>query len=459
VDPRDDTVIYDQADRVEQPDPTTYIFTLRPGITFHDVEPTRGRTLQASDVAQSIERFRGNAIAPTRVFHSEILDQVEAKEPLTVRVTTKRPYVYTLSYLGDISGGAILPYEYGRDRTSLYAEAAGTGPFQLDTATPPSSARLLRHEGYYRAPIPYFDAMEWQVFSENGAKYDALRHRRVDLVPAGSRQDADAVASGQANIEITAEPSLSSTGFGMRVDRPPFNDPRVRGAIDLALDRDSLVRDIALGDGRILGPINPALGGGYWSLSDDDLRDASGGGSPTDIRLVEAAKLLIASGAANAAFKLQVPNTPALLDLASAIRNQLQRINLIAEIEPLDLLSWFTNFRRGAYEATLITHLPYESADVPLRFYHSRGPDGVANPFGFADGAIDSLVERSWSEENREGRQATIREAQALMTRARPLLPLFTATGYSAAWSNVRNRRPGLLGSLNQYNYEQWLAP
>ena len=42
--------------------------------------------------------------------------------------------------------------------------------------------------------------------------------------------------------------------------------------------------------------------------------------------------------------------------------------------------------------------------------------------------------------------------------QARPMLAAFTAIGYSAAWSIVQNRRPGLLGSLAQYNYEQWLA-
>ncbi len=457
IDPRDDSVIYDQADSVEQPEPATYIFRLRPDIRFHDVEPTRGRALVADDVVQSIERFRANALTPTRTFHTDVLDRVDAVDTLSVRVTTKIPYVYTLSYLGDISAGALLPSEYVRASTSLYTDAAGTGPFKLEATTPTEHARLIRHEGYYRAPIPYLDAMEWQVFKDNASKYEALGRGDVQVVPAGSRQEVQSLADEHSGLEVTPEPSLSSTALGLRVDRPPFSDPRVRLAIDLAIDRDAMIRDIAFSDGRLLGPVNPELSGGFWSLFDDEIRAPFAGTTPIDRRLESAGQLLVAAGFAGGTFKLQVPNTPAMLDLAGSVRDQLQRISLVAKVEPLDLLTWFTNFRRGAYEASLITHLPYESADVPLRFYHSRGPDGTGSPFGFADGAIDALVERSWSEANREARQATIHDAQTLMINARPMIPLFTAIGYSAAWGQVQNRRPGLLGSLAQYNYEQWL--
>ncbi len=458
VDPRDDSIIYDQADAVEQPDATTFIFKLRPGIKFHDVDPVRGRALSAADVVVSIERFQKNPIATGKVFHTEILDRVEAVDEATVRVTTKRPYAYSLAYLGDIAAGAILPAEVIEQEVSLYKAAAGSGPFLLESAEPPGRARIVRNGGYYRAPVPYLDAMSWEVFADGAALAAAMAEGTINAIPAGSRQAAQSLAAEHAQIELTAEPSLSWLALGMRMDVPPLHDPRVRGAIDIALDRDAMIRDIAGGDGRILGPVNPHLADGYWALFEDDVREAFGGSSSISGRREAARQLLLAAGVPQLALKLQVANVPALLDLAGSVKEQLLEIGITLELEPQDLLIWYTNFRRGAFQLTLASQPPYETADVPLRFFHSRGPDGIGNPMAFADGTTDSVIERSWGELDREQRRKTVQEAQRLMIFQRPMLELFTGVGYSAAWDRVRNRRPGLTGNLAQYNYEQWLA-
>ncbi|HLB24008.1 MAG TPA: ABC transporter substrate-binding protein [Dehalococcoidia bacterium] len=458
VDPRDDSIIYDQAAQVEQPDATTFVFKLRPGIEFHDVEPVHGRTLSAEDVVASIERFRRNPIATTKTFHTTVLDRVEAMDELTVRVTTKRPYAYSLAYLGDISAGAILAKELIEQEVSLYTAAAGSGPFQLEQAQPPGRARIVRNDGYYRGPVPYLDAMEWEVFTEGTSLNAAMLDGAIDSIPAGAQQDARTLAAEREEIEVTAEPSLSWLALGTRMDVPPLHDPRVRGAIDLALDRDAMIRDIAGGDGRILGPVNPHLAEGYWALFENDVREAFGGSATMDERRSAARQLLMAAGAERAAFTLQVANLAPMLDVAGVVKEQLLEIGIAVEVQPQDLLVWFTNFRRGAFQLTLVSQPPYETADIPLRFFHSRGPDGSGSPFAFADGTTDSLIERSWGELEREQRRKTVQEAQKLMIFQRPMMELFTSVGYSAAWSRVRNRRPGLPGSLAQYNYEQWIA-
>lgn len=458
VDSRDDAIIYDQAESVEQVDATTYVFHLREGARFHDIAPVNGRSVTSADVVRSIERFRDNPISTTKIFHTTILDRVEAVDPRTVRVTTKKPYVYTLAYLGDISAGAILPAELIDRGIGLYTAAVGSGPFQLETGKPPDTARIVRHPDYYRAPIPYLEAMEWRVFNDERSKQEALANHEIDLVTGGSRQTVEGLSEANRDIEVTSEPSLSWLALGFRMDRAPVSDERVRGAIDLALDRDAMIRDIASGEGNVLGPVNPQLAGGYWSLPEDEVRAIFGGASSIDERRAAARQLVVAAGAEGASFKLQVANSAPALDLAAVVRQQMEQIGLRVELEPLDLLVWFANFRRGAFEATLATQPPYETPDVPLRFFHSAGPDGSGNPFAFIDGTVDTLVERSWGESDRGQRRETILEAQRIMMAGRPILQLYAGAGYSASWESVRNRRPGLPGSLAQYNYEQWIA-
>ena len=459
IDPRDDTVIKDHALSIEQPDPTTYLFKLRPDLRFQDIAPVGGRNVTSEDIAASIVRYRDNPLVTSKTWHTTVFDRVEAVDTSTVRVTTRRPYVYSLGELGGISAGAILPKELVQSSTDLSATSIGSGPFLLDQVARTGSARIVRNERYHRSPVPYLDAMEWTIFSGDDAKLAAFKSGQIDVMPNRDNSEAQSVRAFSDGVEVAPEPSLACVSLGLRVDRAPFNDPRVRGALDLAIDRDALIRDIAFGNGDVLGAVNPHLADGYWSLPRAEVIDAHSGTVPIDERRAGARALLVAAGASGASFKMQVANIPQMIDVATVVRQQLLTLGLDIIMEELDLLQWFTNFRSGRFDATVIGQLPYESPDVPTRFYHSAGADGAASMFGFSDGAIDRLVERSWGESDRATRQKTLLEAQRLMLKARPMIQLFTGSGYSSAWKYVRNRHTELIGSLAQYNYEQWIAP
>lgn len=459
VDTRDDTIAKDHALSVEQPDPTTYIFKLRPDVRFQDIAPIGARDVTAHDVAASILRYRDNPLVTAKTWHATVLDKAEAVDAQTLRVTTRRPYVYTLAELGSLSAGAILPQELVQRSTDLSAYSVGSGPFRLDGVTRTERARIVRNDAYYRAPIPYVDAMEWTIFADDDARLSAFKARRIDVTPNHDGTEAQDLAAFSPDIEAAREPSLACLSLGLRSDRPPFHDQRVRGAVDLAIDRDALIRDIAFGSGEVLGAVNPHLSDGYWSLPHADVLAAHSGNIAMEERLAAARALIEASGANGASFELQVANLPQMIDVATVVRHQLLALGLDIVMREIDLVEWFTNFKRGQFQATMIGHLPYETPDIPVRFYHSAGPDGAGSPFGYADGTLDTLIERSWGEPDRTTRQRTLLDAQRMMLYARPMIQLFTSTGFSTAWKHVRNRHPELIGSAAQYNYEQWLAP
>lgn len=125
VDPRDDTVIKDHAESIEQPDASTTIVRLRGDVKFQDVSPVSGRPVNAEDAKLSIERFRDNQVALNRTWHATVLDKAEAVDSRTLRITTKRPYAYTLHALGDINAGAIIPKELIASQESLAFSGVG----------------------------------------------------------------------------------------------------------------------------------------------------------------------------------------------------------------------------------------------------------------------------------------------------------------------------------------------
>jgi peptide/nickel transport system substrate-binding protein/glutathione transport system substrate-binding protein len=457
VDPSDDATIYDHALSVEQPDATTLIVHLRPDVRFHDIAPVRGRAVTAEDAAASLLRYRANQLVLNKTWHTQVLDSVAVFDPGTLWITTTLPNIYSLSELGGISGGAIIPRELADLATDLSVTGVGSGPFQIDHASLNDSVRIVRHGAYFRAPLPYLDAMEWTIFADDAARVEALKQQQVDVVANHDRAEAQQIAAALPDVDITSELSLAYLSLGLRVDRPPFIDPRVREAIDIGLDRDVMIRDITFGEGDILGPVNPHIAGGYWSLQRAEIVAAQRGDVPVDQRRADARAMLERAGAAGAHIRLQVAKVPQLLDVASVVREQLQRLGLIVDLETIDLLPWFLGFRRGEFEMTLISHLPYEWPDAPTRMYHSAGVDGTHSPFGFGDAAIDRLLEQSWGEPDRAVRRHTLLEAQRLMLNARPMIQLFTNKAYTSSWRYVQGRKPGLTGSLAQYNYEQWL--
>ncbi|HZP58152.1 MAG TPA: ABC transporter substrate-binding protein [Dehalococcoidia bacterium] len=457
VDPQQsDALLLDHAERIEQPDGQTTVITLRGDIRFQDVPPVSGRAVTSADVAASIYRFRDHPFAIDKVWHATVLDAVDTPDERTLVVRTRRPYAWTLHWLGDIAGGAIYPRELVEAGADLSASGIASGPFAIEQAAK-DRVRIARNPAYHDATLPYLDAMEWRIFADDGAKLDALDRREAEMAELRDRREADEAAARDPRIEVDAQPSLAWLSVGLRVDAPALRDGRVREALDLALDRDAFIRDVAFGEGQVLGPVNPHLAGGFWSLPESDVRRASSPGASADDRLGGARRLLAAVGVADLTFALQTPARPQMIDIATVVRDQLRRIGVDVRIDELDPLAWFANFRRGAFEATLIAHAPYDSPDIPVRYYHSGGVDGSANQFGFSDAELDGLIERSWGESDRDARRRTLLDAQRGMQRSRAMLQLFTGTQYRAAWGYVRNRRPDLLGPLAQEHAGLWL--
>src|SRR5262245_39100352 len=118
-------------------DGLTYTFTLREGVTFHN-----GDELTSEDVKFSLDRNKANEAAPSIIASTySIVDSVEAPDPTTVVVTLTSRSRNWLYYMAQTAG--VIIDEASVD--TLANEANGSGPFELDTFTPPESARLTRY--------------------------------------------------------------------------------------------------------------------------------------------------------------------------------------------------------------------------------------------------------------------------------------------------------------------------
>jgi peptide/nickel transport system substrate-binding protein len=457
-DPRDESIIPDHAETWEQPDDVTYIVKLRPGIRYQNLPPVDGREVVAGDVLASFRRIIDNPLAPNKTWHTSVLESMEATDEHTLVFKTNRPYVYTWENLGLINA-VIIPRELTDfAQVDLNTSGVGSGPFIIDRVSLKEQIEVVKNPDYFNQPLPYIDRQTWKIVMDDAIRVAAFRDRQIHIMANADRFEMEDIAKFSDEVRTFSKPELDYVSLGMRVDQAPFNDGRVREAIDIGLDRQEFIDKMTFGDGQILGPINQHLAEGFWSLPEDELEEAYQSGLSAEERTKKARDLVSAAGALGAKITVQTDTRQSSVDIATIMQSQLERLGFDVEVDVVELLAWFINLTQGNFHTTVLQHLPYESADIPTRYWYSLGTTEAGSWFGYANPEMDELIVKSWGQFDREERRETLLAAQRLMLQERgPMLNIYTGSTYLSAWRFVKNWRPELPGTLGEYNYELWL--
>lgn len=243
------------AEQVDQRDPTTLVLDIRDGVTFWD-----GEKLTADDVVYSLKRntdpkVQGIAAA---VFLS--VASIEKTGPLQVTIKFKRPDSAFLPALGGIAG-AISQEAFAEQAGKGYGTPAGgvmcTGPFKLDTWTPGESITISANDAYWNPDLrPKVKTLQFRFIPDSSTLTSALLAGEVDgayNAPVGSLGALRKSDKGTLYLG----PSTASVSFGPTRDSGPAADPRVREALDLAIDKEAFVKNVLRGAGEPLKTFTP----------------------------------------------------------------------------------------------------------------------------------------------------------------------------------------------------------
>jgi peptide/nickel transport system substrate-binding protein len=451
VDGRTLEVIPDLSTSYEQPDDLTYVFALRRGVRFHDIAPASGREVTAHDVVYSMNRLNTvlNPIDPG--FMSRVVDRVEATDDYAVRITNKRPYASTMQVLGGY-WYAVVPQEAVDAWDGLSTRALGSGPFILERFEQESGASLRRNPGYYRPGLPYLDGMELSVITDPTNLLTQFRTRALDVNSAPLDNPRwEALKRELKGVQSSKTPGILDPWIGVNLRRPPFNDIRVRRALDLAIDRREMIKKLAFGDGKLNGPI--PWGNERWALPQQELEQAY----RTDIG--EARALLAAAGAEGRAIVHRV--TPALPlgdEIGTMLKEQLRPLGFDVRIDVHEQNDWIqTVILEQDFDTCGFAWFPVLDPTVSLRFV-DRDDIFSGLMFGFDDAEIAGLYAAMQGEFDAERRRAATWELQrAVLAYHGPVLHTFDSYMYGLWWPWVRNWEPGNL-ELNFYSAEHWLS-
>ena len=243
-----------------QPDPLTIVMKVREGVHWHDKPPMNGREFTAKDIEYNLHRYWGIGSGFTEpsayvVGTVPSLESVTATDEWTVVIKIGEQQVDALEKL-------VWGYMYPPEVIEQYGDAkdwknlVGTGPFELVDVVPGSSETYVKNPNYWgydeKYPgnrLPYIDEIKSLVMPEEATRVAAMRSGKIDALGmsfgGGWTQlwSVDpAVSLMRTNPEFQFEPlwAMSTTSFAVNTQAPPFDDVRVRHALQMAINLDEI---------------------------------------------------------------------------------------------------------------------------------------------------------------------------------------------------------------------------
>jgi len=381
------------------PDDTTWVFRLRPGVRFHD-----GRALEAEDVVASLERARSHPGSGIASYLVEV-GTIRAVDPSTIEIRTRRPFAALLAKLSTI---AIVP----RDAPEVITSPVGTGSYRL-VRSGADGLDLEPFAGDWRGTKP-LAPLRFLVEGDSRRRVERLLEGDADLAADLPETAVEAIRASSCCREL-AVPGATVEYVRLASTEPAFRDPRVREAIDLALDRPAYVAAAHRGLGLPAGQLVGRGVFGYAPALKATVRD-----------LDRARRLLAEAGYANG-FEVVLEYRPGRRgDLLAA---QLGAAGIRVTPREVPWTELHPRIRRGevAFYFGGVVSQTAEASDVLDSFVHTRDEErgyGSTNHSRYSNPAADALIEQAASSLEMTRRRELLQEAMRVVMADRFLIPV-----------------------------------
>jgi peptide/nickel transport system substrate-binding protein len=427
-----DTLIYQDMDveyqpglatewHVKEDEPTVWVFKIREGVTFHE-----GQALTAEDVAFSIDRARHEHSDMRGLLTS--ISEVRAVDDYTVEVETTEPNpllpnnftnLFIMSREWAEEHGVEEPQNYAAgEETYAVRNANGTGPFRVESREPDVRTVFVRNDDYWG--IDYYPMeitrLVFTPIESASTRVAALLSGEVDFLQETPVQDIERLASADGiKNEQGAENRTIFLGMDMGsaelrtadTDDNPFADRRVREAINLAVDANTIQRAVMRGNSQPAGMIAPPFVNGYTEEMDEVL----------EADTARAQELMEEAGYGDGfRVTLNCPNDRYVNDeqICQAVVSMLARIDITVDLVAQTRSVHFAELAREEYDFYMLGWgVPTMDSEYIFNYlYHTKeGDRGSWNFTGYSDERVDELTVSMGQETDEEARNEMIAEA------------------------------------------------
>lgn len=362
------------AESWDQESDTSYTFHIRKGVKFHD-----GSELKAEDVKFSLDRAIGSAAVSYIV---DFISSVEVVDDYTVKMELKAPYAPALRNLS-VPFAAIVPkaaVEAGE--AAFQQNPIGSGPYKFVEWKQGDSVTLERFDDYYDGAAET-QKLVMKVIPEAAQRTIALETGEVDLAYDLLPNDLEKVRSNSA-LQLFEAPSLTCFYISMNMNKAPFDNQKVRDAVNYAIDRQLIIDTIASGSGE---PADAIIAPGVFGYSSP---------GAYEYNPEKAKELLAEAGFANGfETSIWVNDNQTRVEVCQAVQAMLQDVGITCSIEVMEFGSFISRTTAGEHDMGYFGWVT-STTDADYTYYsleHSSQQGAAGNRSFIADPEVDKLVE------------------------------------------------------------------
>jgi peptide/nickel transport system substrate-binding protein len=366
---------------------TEWEISLREDVTFHD-----GTPFNADAVVDSFER---GVLDESNSRHTEydFIESVEKKDDYTVTITTEEAYAPTIASLTDPVTSIVSP-----EAEDLGTEAAGTGPFKLVEFEPALSMSVERNDNYWGGQVK-LESATFEYIKDPQTRAYKLEAGEVDMARGIPQAEAD-IIDGNSDLDVISKETVRTYFMYVNTEKAPFNDLKVRQAINYAIDREQIVETALEGVGGVAAKsVFPSVM--PWSANEDlegysfNEEKALSLLAEANITDTDGDKVLDYDGKPFEITIKTYTTRPELKPSAEVMVAQLKEIGIKASVETREIPTLSDEVKTGNYDLALYAWSVGLSGDPDYylsRHFLSTGNE--AQLTGYSNPEVDQLIER-----------------------------------------------------------------
>ncbi len=406
-------------------DGLTWTFNLRQDVYFHD-----GTLLNADVVVFSL--LRSNV--QTSSFFDEFISQIVALDEYTVQIQLKSPYAPFLSFLAGTENSIVSMAAVNKFGNEFSNNPVGTGPYKLVKWNRGDRIILTSNINHWTGK-PEIDRLVFRSIPDNSKRLLELKQENIHVMEFPNPSDLMVILE-DPNLHLIMKPSLNIGYLAMNMEKPPFNNLKVRLAINHAIDKTDIIRRLYGGTGiPAKNPIPPSL----WSY-DDSIMDY-----PYDPDL---AKQLLAEAGFPDGFEATLwalpvprPYIPDGMTFAEEIQYDLRNIGIKTTIINHDWQTYLDKIKNGDHDLAMFGWIA--SADPDNFFYYLLSKYTAEKPAlniaFYRSEEMQNVIDQARKSTSRSERIELYKKAQNIFHRDVPWVPLVHAQRLLVIDHKVRN--------------------
>ncbi|MEZ5686247.1 MAG: ABC transporter substrate-binding protein [Paracoccaceae bacterium] len=409
-----------------------YTFHLRPGVKFHSTEfftPTRD--FNADDVIFSFERqlskehpYNGVSGGTWEYFEGmsmgDLIKSIEKVDDLTVKFVLNRPEAPFIANMA-MDFASILSAEYADAMMAagtpemLNQQPIGTGPFQFVAYQKDAVIRYTKNPDFYREGLPKLDNLVFAITPDASVRYQKLQAGECHVMPYPNPADIEGIKANP-DVVLMEQEGLNVGYLAYNTKVAPFDNPMVRKALNMAIDKQAIIDVVFQGSGQAAkNPIPPTM----WSYNDaveDDAFDP------------EAAKAMLAeAGVSDLSMKIwampvQRPYNPNARRMAELIQADFAKIGVTVEIVSYEWGEYMDRSKAEDRDGAVLLGWTGDNGDPDNFLAVLLGCDGVggSNRAQWCYQPFEDAIQKAKTVTSAEERTALYEEAQVIFKEQAP---------------------------------------